>query len=121
MAYFIGSAFGKHKLAPAVSPAKSWEGFIAGMAGAVAGAVFAGTAGAGFPLFLMVATGTAGGIAAVTGDLFESALKRDAGIKDTGSILPGHGGVLDRFDSILAVVPVVWFILMFYGSAGSTL
>lgn len=121
MAYFIGSAFGKHKLAPAVSPAKSWEGFIAGMAGAVAGAVFAGTAGAGFPLFLMVVTGTAGGIAAVTGDLFESAMKRDAGIKDTGSILPGHGGVLDRFDSILAVVPVVWLILMFYGSAGSSL
>ncbi len=119
MAYFVGSAFGKHKLAPAISPAKSWEGFIAGIAGAVAGAVFAGTIGAGLPVFLMIATGITGGIAAVTGDLFESALKRDAGIKDSGSILPGHGGVLDRFDSILAVVPVVWLILMFYGSAGS--
>lgn len=120
MAYFIGSAFGKHKLAPDVSPAKSWEGFFAGIAGAVAGAVIAGTTGAGLPLFLMVATGITGGIAAVTGDLFESALKRDANIKNSGSILPGHGGVLDRFDSILAVVPVVWLILMFYGFAGSS-
>lgn len=120
MAYFVGSAFGKHKLAPSISPAKSWEGFIAGLTGAVAGAVLVGTTGAGLPLYLMIAVGIAGGIAAVTGDLFESALKRDAGIKDSGSILPGHGGVLDRFDSILAVVPVVWLILILYGSAGSS-
>lgn len=118
MAYFIGSALGKHKLAPSVSPSKSWEGFIAGIFGAVAGALIAGTAGAGLPALPMIVIGIAGGIAAVAGDLFESALKRDAGVKDSGSILPGHGGLLDRFDSILAVVPVTWIILVLYGFAG---
>lgn len=114
LAYFAGSAFGRHKMAPSISPAKSWEGFIAGIAGAIGGAVLAGTAGAAFPLVTMVVIGAAGGIAAVTGDLLESAMKRDAGVKDSGSFLPGHGGFLDRFDSILAVVPVVWTLLFLF-------
>ncbi len=114
LAYFAGSAFGQHKMAPTISPAKSWEGLIAGIAGAVGGAVLAGTVGAGFPLIVMVVIGAAGGIAAVTGDLLESAMKRDAGVKDSGAFLPGHGGFLDRFDSILAVVPVVWALLFLY-------
>lgn len=118
MAYFAGSAFGRHKMAPSISPAKSWEGFIAGIAGAVCGAVLAGTVGVGFPLIVMVVIGTAGGIAAIAGDLLESAMKRDAGVKDSGSFLPGHGGFLDRFDSILAVVPVVWVLLFLYSNTG---
>ncbi|MCK5115632.1 MAG: phosphatidate cytidylyltransferase [Candidatus Aegiribacteria sp.] len=118
LAYFAGSAFGRHKMAPSISPAKSWEGFFAGIAGAIGGAVLAGSVGAGFPLFTMLMIGAAGGIAAVIGDLLESALKRDAGIKDSGSFLPGHGGFLDRFDSILAVVPVVWALLFIFAFTG---
>lgn len=118
LAYFVGSACGRHKMAPSISPAKSWEGFIAGIAGAIGGAVLAGTVGAAFPLFPMVITGVAGGIAAVAGDLLESAMKRDAGVKDSGSLLPGHGGILDRFDSILAVVPVVWTLMFLFAFAG---
>ncbi|NOQ21431.1 MAG: hypothetical protein GQ565_02110 [Candidatus Aegiribacteria sp.] len=114
LAYFAGSAFGRHKMAPSISPAKSWEGFIAGIAGAVGGAVLAGTVGASFPLVTMLMIGMTGGIAAVAGDLMESAMKRDAGVKDSGSFLPGHGGFLDRFDSILAVVPVVWILLFLF-------
>ncbi|MEN8208121.1 MAG: phosphatidate cytidylyltransferase [Candidatus Fermentibacteria bacterium] len=114
LAYFAGSAFGRHKMAPSISPAKSWEGFFAGIAGAVGGALLAGAAGAGFPPVVMIVIGAAGGIAAVTGDLLESAMKRDAGVKDSGKFLPGHGGFLDRFDSILAVVPVVWVLLYLF-------
>ncbi len=114
LAYFVGSSVGRHKMVPAISPAKSWEGFAAGIAGSVAGAILAGNSGAGFPIFLMMAVGTAGGLAAVAGDLMESAMKRDAGVKDSGSLLPGHGGLLDRFDSILTVVPVVWILLVFH-------
>ncbi len=114
LAYFAGSAFGRHKMAPSISPAKSWEGFFAGIAGAVGGALLAGTLGAGFPLIVMVVIGVTGGVAAVIGDLLESAMKRDAGVKDSGAFLPGHGGFLDRFDSILAVVPVVWVLLFLF-------
>jgi len=116
LAYFVGSSVGRHKMAPAISPAKSWEGFAAGITGSVAGAVLAGNSGAGFSIFLMMAVGAAGGLAAVAGDLMESAMKRDAGVKDSGSLLPGHGGLLDRFDSILAVVPVVWVLLLVFHS-----
>ncbi len=118
LAYFAGSAFGRHKMAPSISPAKSWEGFFAGIAGAIGGAVLAGSVGAGFPLFTMLMIGAAGGVAAVIGDLLESAMKRDAGVKDSGTFLPGHGGFLDRFDSILAVVPVVWVLLILFKFAG---
>ncbi len=114
LAYFAGSAFGRHKMAPSISPAKSWEGFAAGIAGAIGGAFLAGTVGAGFPPFTMLMIGAAGGVAAVIGDLLESAMKRDAGVKDSGIFLPGHGGFLDRFDSILAVVPVVWVLLFLF-------
>jgi phosphatidate cytidylyltransferase len=117
-AYFAGSAFGKHRMAPAVSPAKSWEGFFAGIAGSVAGALVAGAAGAGFGPWAMTVLGVVGGTAAVAGDLFESALKRDAGIKDSGALLPGHGGILDRFDSLLAVVPVIWSVLFLLQPSG---
>jgi len=111
LAYFAGSAFGRHKMVPGISPGKSWEGLAAGLAGSVAGALVAGSLGAGMPLLPMVLLGLAGGVAAVAGDLLESSMKRDAGVKDSGSLLAGHGGLLDRFDSLLAVAPVTWLAL----------
>ncbi len=117
-AYFAGSAFGRHKLLPEVSPAKTIEGLGAGLAGAIAGAVLAGILLLDLPLWQMIITGAAGGTAAAIGDLFESALKRDAGVKDSGSVLPGHGGILDRFDSILLVAPVTWLLLTQFGHMG---
>jgi len=117
-AYFVGSAFGKHKLAPVISPGKSWEGFFAGIAGSIAGALVAGSLGAGYPPLLMILAGAAGGSAGVLGDLLESALKRNAGVKDSGKLFPGHGGALDRFDSVLAAVPAIWIILMLFGPGG---
>ena len=111
-AYFVGRRFGRHKLAPFISPGKSWEGVAGGLAAvavyAVALALWApdsarpGTAAGG-----AVWVGLAIVVAAlsVTGDLFESLLKRHAGVKDSGNVLPGHGGVLDRIDALLAAMP----------------
>jgi phosphatidate cytidylyltransferase len=109
-AYFVGLAVGRHKLAPRVSPGKSWEGAVGGLAGGLAaGVLLAG--------WLALPRGEAAlWAAAVTvvsqaGDLFESALKRRAGIKDSGRLLPGHGGVLDRFDGVLLAAPVAYLLL----------
>ena len=109
-AYFVGVSMGKNKLLPRVSPKKSWEGFFGGLAGSIVGALAVGhfTDIAVVPLLVL---GFAGGIAGVYGDLFESALKRDAGVKDSGSILLGHGGILDRFDSAVVVAPVALAVL----------
>lgn len=117
-AYFAGSLFGSHKMAPKVSPAKSWEGLAAGMAGSVAGSLAAGSAGAGYSFLSMTVVGLAAGLAGVLGDLMESAMKRDAGIKDTGSLLPGHGGILDRFDSLFLSAPIVWLLLILLPEIG---
>lgn len=117
-AYFTGCAFGRHKLLPRVSPNKSWEGVFAGLVGSMAGAVVAGHLGAGLPCWEMAVLGLAGGSVAVVGDLIESALKRDAGVKDSGKLLPGHGGVLDRFDSAVAVAPLTWVWLVADGLLG---
>ena len=109
-AYFSGVLFGKHPMAPHVSPKKTWEG--------LAGAIIATTIGAGF-VFVYVLddrwwfgaiVGVLGVITATCGDLIESAVKRDLQIKDMGTILPGHGGILDRVDSLLFTAPSVWFI-----------
>jgi CDP-diglyceride synthetase len=117
-AYFTGSALGRHRLMPAVSPSKTVEGLLAGLAGSACGALAAGTLLLGFPAWQMIVTGALGGIAAVAGDLIESALKRDAGVKDSGKILPGHGGILDRFDSLILVSPVTWVLLSQFGHTG---
>ena len=109
-AYFSGVLFGKHPLVPHISPKKTWEG--------LAGAIVATTLGATV-LFVYVLkdhwwlgaiVGVLGVITATCGDLIESAVKRDLQIKDMGTILPGHGGILDRIDSLLFTAPAVWFI-----------
>jgi phosphatidate cytidylyltransferase len=108
-AYFVGSIFGKHKLIPHISPAKTWEGLAGGVLGAVVAALaLSGLLGLSVPLAIML--GLVVCAAAVSGDLCESLLKRAAGVKDSGHIIPGHGGLLDRIDSILFVLPAVyWF------------
>lgn len=114
VAYFVGRAIGKHKIAPRLSPKKSWEGALAGLLGAAA--AFAGMAQWLFPQTVSPAEGlllgTLIGIVGPVGDFAESMLKRDAGIKDSSHLIPGHGGVLDRFDSALFAAPVVvlWFL-----------
>lgn len=111
-AYFCGKAFGKHKLAPQVSPNKTWEGFAGGMGASclVALAIVAGTGLAGSlslgVVVKIVAVALSVAVISVVGDLFESMVKRRAGVKDSGSLLPGHGGVLDRIDSITAALPL---------------
>ncbi len=114
---FVGILFGQHKMAPAISPKKTWEGAAGGL---IAGTVFA-TAAAFFLLDGRFWVGTAVGVAsvvgAVFGDLAESALKRDIDIKDMSGILPGHGGVLDRIDSILVAAPAAFVVFaLFLGS-----
>lgn len=107
-AYFSGTQFGKHKLAPAVSPGKSWEGFWGGLIASIAFALavwrLLWEQQLSLPALLLIAALTM--FASVLGDLLESMLKRYRGVKDSGSILPGHGGVLDRLDSISAAAPV---------------
>lgn len=115
-AYLVGSSLGKHKMAPRISPNKSWEGFFGGLVGAILVWVVAAlmhVGGLGLPLGL--ACGFAEGIVSVFGDLFESRIKRGVGVKDSGNILPGHGGLLDRTDSILFGSVVIYFILLFGG------
>lgn len=108
-AYFVGIAAGRHKMAPRVSPGKSWEGAIAGLG---AGVLVAGAVAPwlGLPRAAALLWGAAAVVAAQAGDLFESALKRRAGVKDSGGLLPGHGGVLDRFDGILVAAPVGYLL-----------
>jgi phosphatidate cytidylyltransferase len=115
-AYFFGTAFGRHPLAPHVSPRKSWEGFVAGAAGSVlvwTSAKF--LIKTPVPLAWFVLIGVAAGVASLFGDLVESLLKREAGVKDAGKWLPGHGGFLDRFDSMIAVAVVVYWMLVWAG------
>lgn len=104
-AYFAGRAFGKHKLAPRVSPGKTWEGVGGGLAGAALLAAF-GVWWFGMDTVPFMALCIVVAIASVVGDLTESMFKRHAGLKDSGNLLPGHGGVLDRVDSVTAAAPV---------------
>ncbi len=116
-AYLIGSTMGRHKLAPTISPKKSWEGLIAGTVFTIAiwMAVFFLTDP---PLSLagLALTGLAISVAAIVGDLFESRMKREAGVKDSGTLLPGHGGFLDRFDSLILVSVVAYYLLVWGGA-----
>lgn len=123
-AYFAGRAFGRHKLASRVSPGKTVEGLVGGviLALVVVVAVFAsGWLGPGIvlPSLMVVALLTV--LASVLGDLFESMIKRQRGIKDSGTVLPGHGGMLDRIDSVTAALPVVLAGLNWFGLPGGSL
>ena len=108
LAYFAGRSVGRYKMAPEVSPGKTWEGAAANLLGSV----LVGVAGARWialpPVHLAAMAGLAN-VAGQLGDLAESAYKRSAGVKDSGTILPGHGGMLDRVDSLIFATPVVWY------------
>jgi phosphatidate cytidylyltransferase len=111
VAYFAGRAFGKHPLAPHISPKKTWEGSIAGLLGALL-ITYAFHYWLVVPLPHLLAMAFLGNIAGQMGDLLESACKRSAGVKDSGGLLPGHGGILDRIDALVLCIPVIWFYLV---------
>jgi phosphatidate cytidylyltransferase len=123
-ALYIGRAFGKRKIAPRLSPGKTWLGSIASIAGSMLAAslvVFISNAltargntllHISQPLWQSLLLAAILNIAAQLGDLLESAIKRGAGVKDSGTMLPGHGGILDRIDALLVAAPVLWFILL---------
>ena len=118
VAYFVGRAIGKHPLAPHLSPKKTWEGSVASFAGSLAvGALFSRWLSAPVPHLLAMAA--AGNLAGQAGDLLESAYKRSAGVKDSGGLLPGHGGILDRIDALILAIPVVWYYWLLIYSPGN--
>jgi phosphatidate cytidylyltransferase len=112
--YFAGITLGRHPMAPTISPKKTWEGF----AGSAAACLLAGA----LTLTLLLhghiwqglLAGAAAVLAATLGDLAESMIKRDLDIKDMGTLLPGHGGILERLDSLLVVAPVIWLLLYLF-------
>jgi len=113
LAYFTGKKFGKKKLAPDISPGKTVEGAVGGLAGGILGAFLVYFIFPSLPSGQVLAVGTVAGVFGIIGDLFESSLKRQGGIKDSGKIIPGHGGVLDRFDSLIFAAPAVYYLLFF--------
>jgi phosphatidate cytidylyltransferase len=109
-AYFVGRAMGRHPFAPHLSPKKTWEGAVASFAGSILVAL--GVAAAhqvNNATIQLVGMAAAGNVAGQMGDLLESAYKRSAGVKDSGALLPGHGGILDRIDALILAIPVVWY------------
>lgn len=117
-AYLGGSLFGRHKLAPKISPKKSWEGLLAGTLGAIAfwyliPFAFMGTAS----WLAAIVAGCIVSATSLVGDLFQSRIKRAAGVKDSGTLLPGHGGILDRIDSLLLTAPLMFLLLSTVGIA----
>ena len=129
-ALYVGRAFGHRKLAPALSPNKTWLGSVASLAGSllIAGVLVAVgelMAARGYtilhisePLWQTLLLAVLVNIAAQIGDLLESAIKRGAGVKDSGTMLPGHGGILDRIDALLVAAPVLWYLLLLKEAAG---
>jgi len=110
-AYLTGVLIGKHPMAPKISPKKTWEGFIGGLIFAATGSAFAFNSLLDQELWVGALAGVIGALAATTGDLIESAIKRDLSLKDMGTLLPGHGGMLDRLDAALITAPVFWCII----------
>jgi phosphatidate cytidylyltransferase len=110
-AYFVGRAMGKHPLAPHISPKKTWEGSVGSMVGSLIVA-WAFSYWIRIPLGHLVAMAVIGNVAGQMGDLLESAYKRSAGVKDSGGLLPGHGGVLDRIDALILCIPVIWYYVV---------
>ena len=111
-AYFVGVTVGKHKMAPELSPKKTWEGSAAGLLGSVVGAVLLCLSGEAIvpmpPVWHFIILGIVGGVAGQLGDLTASMIKRFCGIKDFGTLFPGHGGMMDRVDSVIFVIYVVF-------------
>jgi phosphatidate cytidylyltransferase len=113
-AYYVGKNFGRHKLARVISPGKTWEGAVASVIGGVlAGAIYAYFLIPAAALAWVLIVAAVGNIAGQIGDLIESAYKRWGGVKDSGSSLPGHGGWLDRIDSSLVAIPMVYLLVRF--------
>jgi len=114
-AYFAGRQFGKHKLAPVVSPKKTWEGAIAGVFSAMIFTVLTALIiGLNIDIYYLILLGFLLGVFGILGDLSESLLKRDVDIKDSGTFFPGHGGVLDRIDSLMFNLPVTYYLIKAY-------
>jgi phosphatidate cytidylyltransferase len=123
-ALYVGRTFGKHKLAPRLSPGKTLEGSVASILGSVLAAglvILASDALTAYgnmllhisqPVWQSLLLAAILNIAAQLGDLLESAIKRGAGVKDSGTMLPGHGGILDRIDALLLAAPVLWYVLL---------
>lgn len=111
-AYCVGRLFGKHKMAPVLSPKKSVEGGVGGVVGAaLLGIAYAAVFGQPIAAYAVICS--AGALISMVGDLAASAVKRDKGIKDYGQLIPGHGGILDRFDSVIFTAPVIYFLALF--------
>lgn len=113
-AYYTGKMFGRHKMAPAISPGKTIEGLLGGLAGSILGAIIVSLLF--FPAYSLVKISVITiflSMIGVMGDLTESMIKRTMGVKDSGNILPGHGGVLDRLDSLMIATPVLYYMLHF--------
>jgi phosphatidate cytidylyltransferase len=129
-ALYIGRRFGRHKLAPRLSPGKTWEGSAASIVGSVLAATLVIYIGdvlssrgnlilhTSQPMWQSVILAAVLNIAAQLGDLLESAIKRGAGVKDSGTMLPGHGGILDRIDALLLATPILWFVLILKDAFG---
>lgn len=119
-AYFVGSAIGKHKMTPRLSPKKSWEGAVGGILGsgiatAIFGLIYEINHDSRFlmiPIFFLI--GCIGAFISMCGDLVASAVKRNNNVKDFGNVIPGHGGILDRFDSVLFTAPTVYFMIVLF-------
>lgn len=113
-AYFVGSSLGRRKLAPVVSPNKSVEGSVGGVIGSVLAALIVGLTGGQLSVVDCLALGVIIGTAGQLGDLLESAFKRMARVKDSGKLIPGHGGMLDRFDSLYFSAPLAYYYLRLF-------
>ncbi len=119
-AYVAGVAFGKHKMAPVLSPKKSVEGAVGGVIGAaLLGAIYAAIFSSHInlsvhPVIAFAIICAVGALISMVGDLAASAIKRNHGIKDYGKLIPGHGGIMDRFDSVIYVAPIIWMLLQIF-------